>query len=794
MKSSKEKNAAIAARETVPPDAPAEGTPVGAEERQGQPGAAPPAPLEPPRQRGDAEGEVLLNRETALQERELALLAREESLSERERNAEKGFLKEQLAAAGRMSEELERLRGDILAAEEEKARQKRKILEELAQARHTAMMEQDRALEQRFADIQREQDERHEKLLRQLDAERDAGYKKMSEEIVQRRRALDDELEKRRAALEAAEREMQKRAADLAAKEKVQQVRELKSQAEEEAVKSFQAAWKEQVETECRERYEGQLRSCREDAERMRQYIQAQDEELSRLRQRELNCAGRSREQLQAEIDDLRKLLEEEKRRPTRELSEAERVYLEKGRLYDGLEKKKREQEARIRELSDQLQREEMARSDLNMAKTRSERLEIERNAMEQELDRCKETIRRLKIDYQRPEEEAARIKDITDVKVLKPGSADPQRHTEREWLERTRERCGESGFQLSSRLLYSFHTALKTAEWSPITVLAGVSGTGKSMLPKLYARFGGLYFLSLPVQPDWDSAQSLFGFFNAIDNRFNATNLLAAMVQMQDPGQADISDKMLLVLLDEMNLAHVELYFSELLSKLEERRGEAEGTVSVSIDLGSALPKYPVKLTRNVLWAGTMNEDETTKTLSDKVIDRSSMITFPRPTVFARREQPELAKESPLLPRGRWEEWLAAKRRFRDDEIQDMKAAAEAINNSLASTGRALGHRVWQSIEQYIANHPCVIESQEGKPLQRHMQMAFEEALVQKVMPKLRGIELTDAVRSKCLDPIQGELEKSAPGLLEDYQRAVFDDSGLFLWRSSRYLEESYD
>lgn len=268
-------------------------------------------------------------------------------------------------------------------------------------------------------------------------------------------------------------------------------------------------------------------------------------------------------------------------------------------------------------------------------------------------------------------------------------------------------------------------------------------------------------------------------------------------MVQMQDKAQKDISDKMLLVLLDEMNLAHVELYFSELLSKLEERRGEAEDAVSIGIDLGSGLPKYPVNLTRNVLWVGTMNEDETTKTLSDKVIDRSSMLTFPRPSVFARREKPELAPESKLLPRDQWNLWLGSKCSFGDEDVGELKASTEAINGHLAVAGRALGHRVWQSIEQYIANHPCVIEAwggTDGNARKRAMQLAFEEALVQKVMPKLRGIELTGSVRSECLDPIQSELETNAPGLVADYQRAISGDADLFLWRSSQYLEASYD
>jgi 5-methylcytosine-specific restriction endonuclease McrBC GTP-binding regulatory subunit McrB len=84
-------------------------------------------------------------------------------------------------------------------------------------------------------------------------------------------------------------------------------------------------------------------------------------------------------------------------------------------------------------------------------------------------------------------------------------------------------------------------------------------------------------------VQPNWDSPQDLFGFFNYMDSRYKATELMQALVQSQasrDEGGFD--DSLLIVLLDEMNLAHVELYLSEILSKLGSTRdGEATGARS---------------------------------------------------------------------------------------------------------------------------------------------------------------------------------------------------------------------
>ena len=118
--------------------------------------------------------------------------------------------------------------------------------------------------------------------------------------------------------------------------------------------------------------------------------------------------------------------------------------------------------------------------------------------------------------------------------------------------------------------------------------MLAGVSGTGKSELPRLYSHFGGLYFEPLSVQPNWDSQESMLGFFNSIDNRFDAQPVLRFLAQSQKPwvpatdehdGYPGLADAVCMVLLDEMNLAHPELYFAEFLSKLELRRGRGGHT-----------------------------------------------------------------------------------------------------------------------------------------------------------------------------------------------------------------------
>ena len=214
----------------------------------------------------------------------------------------------------------------------------------------------------------------------------------------------------------------------------------------------------------------------------------------------------------------------------------------------------------------------------------------------------------------------------------------------ESEMLDRVGQHLEALKLDFDPRIIKRFHTCLKTSSISPLTVLAGISGTGKSLLPQRYAEAMGIHFLKLAVQPRWDSPQDLLGFYNYLEQRYKATDLARALVHMEGHStlvseDQSTRDRVLLVLLDEMNLARIEYYFSEFLSRLEGRpepgiRDEERlrpGRIEIDIPGHESRIRgiYPG---HNVLFTGTMNEDESTQSLSDKVLDRANMIRFPRP------------------------------------------------------------------------------------------------------------------------------------------------------------------
>lgn len=436
--------------------------------------------------------------------------------------------------------------------------------------------------------------------------------------------------------------------------------------------------------------------------------------------------------------------------------------------------------------------------------------------AKEQELIKVSQELIRLStpegVDENREKRIAAIAKGTLDSEKDKIGlgignDSRTMNKTEIEWLDSILENCENYGIKFNKRIMYAFHTALKINDWSTITVLAGVSGTGKSELPRLYSEFGGLNFCPVAVQPNWDSQESMLGFFNSIDNRFEPEELLKFLYQCTE--SEDYKDYMSLILLDEMNLAHIEHYFAEFLSKLELRRGLERNLVpEVEVKLGAGVEPYKLKLSRTLLWTGTMNQDETTKSLSDKVLDRGIVINFPRPKKLERRSKMGIITEyigenRPKLHKKTWSSWTTHRIEFSDEQIKkinEYKSLVEEINEHLEKVGRALGHRVWQSIEFYIANYPTVRELMkkgEGKngelteELESAMNIAFEDQIVQKIMPKLRGIETRDKSGKSCLEGIGNLLKSEFENLTEDFQNAKEQGYGQFIWNSAKYLEK---
>src|SRR6266852_1915668 len=197
--------------------------------------------------------------------------------------------------------------------------------------------------------------------------------------------------------------------------------------------------------------------------------------------------------------------------------------------------------------------------------------------------------------------------------------------------LRNIEEAMAASGFMVTIEQLANFYLALKS---SPLVILAGTSGTGKSWLPRLFAKLVGADFTPISVQPQWSDNADLFGYTPSLaPDTFIAGKFTEAVVQASKQLDAPA-----MVLLDEMNLAAVEHYFSDFLSVVETRRREKDGTITTDpLPLDLPEQKDPdryshlrdLRLLPNIRVIGTANMDETTRVFSPKVLDRAFSIEF---------------------------------------------------------------------------------------------------------------------------------------------------------------------
>ena len=749
-------------------------------------------------------------------------------LEEMELQAKNGFPKlfdEKFAEVKKQLAERENTISDErekLEVEKEKLRQRELEIREAEIKRDNGYQEERAKLDDELFNLRKKQ-------AKELESKRVNALasieKELSEERTSRIASLEKEIADRLKAHEAAAQQdkdelEQKRKAILKAQAEVDELKDeldyqkQRLQSRKNALDEREVHLNEEVESKIIERkqsFEKEEARLKEETERLRESLKTSNNLISTFEELKRKLGDEDPAtvllKLKTYEEEIKTLREDLATRPTQEMQEAfDRLKSEKENLESALERlseentriklKKKEQEKLEFEIDD-------LKTKLEIAVKQRENIEAHNNQLQAD-------IKRLQSAYEREEDREARIRDIeapyiqeelTRAKLPNPNIKDEENAKyELQWLDGISKSCIDYGLRFPRRILHAFHTALKTSEWSPITVLAGVSGTGKSELPRLYSHFGGINFLSLSVQPNWDSQESMLGFFNSIDNKFDAQPVLRLLAQSQKPKSEDypfgLEDSMNLILMDEMNLAYVELYFAEFLSKLELRRGRKGNEVpSLEVKLGAGIPHYALPLGRNVLWAGTMNQDETTKSLSDKVLDRGIVINFPRPTTLERRRQLKpLGDQAPLLSRKLWESWWCRESKFNDEQILPFKGFIEDMNASLSKVGRALGHRVWQSIEYYMSNYPDVLEAQRNNDdagLEKAMKIAFEDQLVQKVMPKLRGIETRGKSKSDCLDKVRTQLVNDDYTIIEDFDLACEFGYGQFIWNSANYLKD---
>lgn len=435
----------------------------------------------------------------------------------------------------------------------------------------------------------------------------------------------------------------------------------------------------------------------------------------------------------------------------------------------------------------------EAAYSETRQAQSALTRMEDQRVNLEAQIAQLKASIGGLPGTPGAPESDP-----LAELKVLPPvltelrSRKERDQETEAEALHRVTKHMEALGLEYPRRVIHAFHTAMKVNETTQMAVLAGISGTGKSQLPRRYAEAMGFGFLQVPVQPRWDSPQDLMGFYNYIENKFRPTDMARALYHLDavnGPEEShDLQDRMMLVLLDEMNLARVEYYFSDFLSRLESRPGmgkantpsarkDAEIELDIPMSKGQTTPRvFPGY---NVLFAGTMNEDESTQSLSDKVVDRANVLRFAAPKTIKAGVGRGTPEEVRALSRKRWQAWVQEISSLGVEQDR-VETEVEKMAGHMRGLHRPIGHRLGRAIMAYTANYP----EENGR---QDIKAALADQVEMRLLPKLRGVEIENAENelNELVAYIEGDLQDAtlAKALRESIEMAQ-NGTGQFVWR----------
>ncbi|CED93602.1 AAA domain-containing protein [Romboutsia ilealis] len=284
-------------------------------------------------------------------------------------------------------------------------------------------------------------------------------------------------------------------------------------------------------------------------------------------------------------------------------------------------------------------------------------------------------------------------------------------------------------GYNYTYNQLSNLYLSLKT---KPFTILAGISGTGKSKIIRLLADAIQADYTLISVRPDWNDATDLIGYKN-LDDKFIKGQLTKAILKAQQN-----KNKSHLICLDEMNLARVEYYLSDYLSIIESRKKVGQDIITDNIvEYQENGENIKLHIPDNIYIIGTVNMDDTTFQFSRKVLDRANTIEFSDVDLdnlfFEVNEKVESLNVSNDFLKTTYLKTMDIEPEYREYAKEVNKKIIE-INEILKKSQKQFAYRVRDEILFYL------VENKKANLL--HEDTAFDYQIMQKILPAISGSE----------------------------------------------------
>lgn len=351
--------------------------------------------------------------------------------------------------------------------------------------------------------------------------------------------------------------------------------------------------------------------------------------------------------------------------------------------------------------------------------------------------------------------------KEVTE-KVSQIRSREKISLSTREIIRRINTYIATKGFTFDEGLVENYYLSLKS---KPFVILAGTSGTGKTRLVRLFAEAigatteNGRYKL-VSVRPDWSDSSDLFGHVD-----LNGKFIPGVIIDFVKKAELDINNPYFLCL-DEMNLARVEYYLSDILSVIETRELRDGRVVTDPLISANgygtdkdATGKYGiVRIPENLYIVGTVNMDETTFPFSRKVLDRANTIEFSTVDFLSAPAIPLNEVQPMNLGNDFMKSDYIFFRQCASEEayVNELCVELQEINKVLEKANAHVGYRVRDEIVFYMLNN------KNAELISR--EEAFDNEIMQKILPRIQGSSV--AVKNMLC-----ELFKRCAGEYESYQ-----------------------
>jgi len=325
---------------------------------------------------------------------------------------------------------------------------------------------------------------------------------------------------------------------------------------------------------------------------------------------------------------------------------------------------------------------------------------------------------------------------------------------------------CTNANLKFTPKLITRYISSLAT---KPFVLLSGLSGSGKTKLAQSFAQWiceDEAQYCIVPVGADWINREPLLGYVNALEESQYIVPENGALQLLIEANKEENKNKPYFLILDEMNLSHVERYFADFLSVME-----SKDKFKLHSDKENKKSGVPNELDwpKNLFVVGTVNIDETTYMFSPKVLDRANVIEFRvndteiEGFLKSRQEITSITKMGAAMGNSFVD---IAKNNQNEGNFGKLNTELLDFFKELQKLGAEFGYRTASEIQALFSKIDLVNPNYSDKENEK-----IDIAIMQKLLPKLHGsrrklLKILNLLAQKCL---------------EKEQEIIFDERGVY-------------